>query len=564
MKQIGIKIKSWWQIIVALSNEQKIQWGMNILALIFFLMNYKYLAYPDEFVNILGGKFILQGKVPYKDFFDHHLPFAWYYSAFLLLISFGNFITFRLFWALSNFLALFAVGQWIRKNHSDMYWVYLIFLVMYPVMAVYFWFHLYLGDSLGVLFFSITFWLLIVQTIQKKIDMKIIAITSLTTFCMFFSALTYIYLAMMLYVWQLYLIGVNKKNIIRWIIACATPGIVYLLYLVVTGSLKDFYISNFVYNTTLYIDIPNYHAGAHFNPLRFAFTILYNFWGNYLALLTQIKFLDLYLPIGTLAGLGTLTLLIVLLSRYPIVGFIYFLMLSFSAPRSNIQQYKETDYQACLFLVFGMVSSTVAIYLLTKTKYHERLFEDLKRISLVLMSIFLFFSFIFLVNNSYSKYYQRYMLVMPSIMDRGFMADFIDELINKDDYFWIGPFEPHEAFFVTKGKFPGKFPTLLPQFRENEYFKNAFLDQFNTNRPKVMIFKHVSSIFGTPATTFGAFFLSWMDGKYIRLNQIKNVEILRQPSNMDLSNDLMIRLDAKDEVLKKLKDKGYIEIKSKV
>jgi hypothetical protein len=46
-----------------------------ISAFIFFL-NSTYVAYPDEFINILGGRAIILGKLPYRDFFDHHMPFA--------------------------------------------------------------------------------------------------------------------------------------------------------------------------------------------------------------------------------------------------------------------------------------------------------------------------------------------------------------------------------------------------------------------------------------------------------------------------------------------------------
>jgi hypothetical protein len=48
------------------------------LSALFFVINSTFVSYPDEFINLLGGRAILLGKLPYRDFFDHHMPLAWY------------------------------------------------------------------------------------------------------------------------------------------------------------------------------------------------------------------------------------------------------------------------------------------------------------------------------------------------------------------------------------------------------------------------------------------------------------------------------------------------------
>ncbi len=59
-----------------------------LLGIVFglFLLNSRYVDYPDEYINLLGGKVILNGGLPYRDFWDHHLPLAWYTSAILLFL----------------------------------------------------------------------------------------------------------------------------------------------------------------------------------------------------------------------------------------------------------------------------------------------------------------------------------------------------------------------------------------------------------------------------------------------------------------------------------------------
>lgn len=545
-----------------LINKYKVFWPEILLFLGIFLIfkiNSHYLAYPDEFVNLLGGMAINKGGVPYKDFFDHHLPLAWYLAAILLRISFNSFTVFRFFWMLFNFFILLFIGLWIRKNHKSFYNYYLGFFLLYPLMGIYFWFHLYLADSLAVLFFTGIFWLLLVQTLTKKIDWRILLLTSFLNFCLAFSSMTFLYLVLVLYLWQLYLVFISKKNWLSFIGISLIPYLMYFIYLLVTGSFSDFYFSNFVYNTKLYIAIPNYVKGRFFNPLKFALTLIYNFYDNYLPLLTKIKHLDLYLPIGVLAGLGSLILLILLFTRDFFIGIIFFFLLSFSAPRSNIQNYRETDYQASLFLVLGTIAAFVSFYLLKKLKTEDLLFRDLQRIVQLLLFIFMFFTFIFLGQNSYGKFYQIYTQKMPGIYDYSYNAQFIDQILDESDFYWYGSYEPQEEFFVKKAKLPGKYPTLLPQFREDEYLKNSFIAQFEKNKPAIIIFRHEASIFMTPAMEFGKFFIDWMSDKYTSIENIKGINVLKSPSGFNIRTDLYLLNTRKNELLEKLKAQGFIE-----
>ena len=532
-----------------------------LFAFIFLLfkINSNYLSYPDEFVNLLGGLSINRGGIPYKSFFDHHLPFAWYFAAILLRLSFNSYTLFRIIWATTTFLILLSIGLWIRKKYKDFYYYYLGFFVLYPLLGVYFWFHLYLADSLAILFFSCIFWILLVQTLSKKVSFRAIIISSLLSFCFVFSSMTFIYLAAAFYIWQLYLIGLNGKKLLLFIIISGLPYVLYFIYLMLTGSLHDFYFSNFVYNTTLYISIPNYVKGRLFNPIKFALTLIYNFYGNYLPLLSKIRFFDLYLPVGVLAGIGSLSLLLLLFSKDIFVGLFFFLILSFSAPRSNIQNYAETDYQGALFIVLGVISSIVVLYLLKKLKTNDLLIHDLRRLTQVVITIFIFFTFIFLLKNSYDKYFQIYTQKMPHIYNIAPVAEFIDQTLSDNDYYWVGPYEPQEEFFVKTAKLPGKYPTLLPQFRENDYLKTVFIGQFETNPPAIIIFRHEASIFMTPALEFGKFFTDWMSDKYISIENVKGVKVIKSPTGFNLRTDLYLQNSKRTELLQKLKTLGYIE-----
>ncbi|OGK55735.1 hypothetical protein A3I50_02670 [Candidatus Roizmanbacteria bacterium RIFCSPLOWO2_02_FULL_37_9] len=530
-----------------------------IIFLIFFI-NTTYVTYPDEFVNLLAGKFINSGKIPYKEFFDHHLPFAWYFAAVLLKFSSGSYLLFRYLWSVFSFIVLLSTGLWIRKYYRSIYLYYLIFFAFYPLVSVYFWLHLFLADSLATLFFVLVFWILICQTFDKKISFRIILICSLLTFLLIFSSLTYLYLGLALYLWQFYLVGFRSKRFLILFVIIILPYFLYLIYLLFYKSLDDFYLANIEYNTSLYIDIPNYVRGRFFNPLKFGFTLIFNFWEGFLPRLATVKDLSLYLPISTVTVLGSFILLILFLFRNVLIAAIFFFLVSFSAPRSNLQKAMfETDYQTGLFIMLGIVSSLVAVYLLRKLEIKDTLTNDIRRLSQLLLSILLLFTFVFLVKNTYDKWFYRYTQKMPSIYDKADTAVFLDEVLEEDDYYWIGPYEPHEIFFVKKGRLSGKYISVMPQFKENEKIKRSFIEQFERNQPKIIIFKWNTGVFGTPADQFADFFLEWLKDKYTRLDKIKDIKVLKSPSSFYLNTNLFLLNNHQDEILRSLRINRYIQ-----
>ena len=504
------------------------------------------------------------GKIPYKDYFDHHLPGAWYLSAILQWFSFGSYVLFRIWWAIFAFGCLFGVATYIKKNKPEAYPFYLGYFIIFPFITVYYWTHLFIADSLAFLFFSVIFWLLIIESFKKESKDKIIFLLSFINFLFVFSSLTFIYIAIPFYIWILYLMNRSKidlKKSLKLIGISIAPYLVYGVYLLLSNSWREFYISNFVYNTTLYISIPNYVKGPHFNPIKFALTLIFNFYETYIPLLVRIKEFNLFFPVDLTIALGSFILLLFLFIENKILFLLYFIILSFSAPRSNLMHIGETDYQSGMFIALGFISVFVLLWRYKNIKFKEEYFELFKKTLTVLLLFFLVFASLFLLKNTYDKFYQRYTQKMPGIYDVAYSASFIDEILGKGDYFWIGPYEPHESFFVKKALLPGKFPTLLPQFRESDYFKNSFLNQFEKNPPKLIIYKHEASIFMTPAMEFGAFFVDWTKGKYTSIENIKGIQVEKSPSSFNFRTDLYLRNENEQELLQKLKEQGYISIK---
>jgi len=408
--------------------------------------------------------------------------------------------------------------------------------------------------------------MLFVESYQKETKLKTIIFLSLANFIFVFSSLTYIYIALLFYAWIVVLLFKSKPKwgeVVRFCLISAAPYVLYGLYLLISNSWKEFYISNFVYNTTLYIDIPNYTMGHLFNPFKFALTIIYNFYDTYITLLVRIKEFNLYFPVDLVLALSTFLLLVTLLKELPLIGVIYFFVLSFSAPRSNLMKIGETDYQSGLFIALGAISFFLLLWRYKYIKFKFEPLEIIRKFLVAMVVMYGIFAGIFLVQNTYDKFYMRYTQKMPSIYDHAPTGFFINEILGKGDYYWVGPYEPQEEFFVKDAKLPGKFPTLLPQFSESEYFSSEFIKQFETNPPKLIIYKHSASIFGTPALEFGKFFTDWMEGKYISIEHIqgKKIVVLKSPETFDMRTDVYLLKSEQDTLFKRLVEKGYIEMK---
>lgn len=384
-------------------------------------------------------------------------------------------------------------------------------------------------------------------------------VVSILTFCMIFSSATYIYVGIILYVWQIYLLRWDIKKIISFCLLSLLPYFMYLGYLILTKSWYDLYFANFLYNVDFYIDIPNYTKGKLFNPLKFAFTLIYNFWGGYLSKLTTVKDLNLYLPVNITAVLGSFTLLLLFLRKNVGLGILFFFLLSFAAPRGNIQEFRETDYQIGVFLMLGVISAIFSLMIVVKSSFKHNLLDDVRRVTQFLLAVFLFFSFIFLAKNTYDKWYLRYTQKMPSVNNISSTAQFLDAILEDDDYYWVGPYEPHESFFVRKGRLPGRYVVMLPQYSKSAYTKNNFLAEFERHRPRLIIFKTDTGIFGNPTYAFGSFLLAWMSDKYTRLEDIKGISILKSPSSFKLAHHLYLVNTHKEELLEKLQRERYIE-----
>ncbi len=545
-------------------------WQWLIYALLItgiFLVNSLHESYPDEFDNILGGHYILAGRLPYVGFFTHHGPVAYFVAALVEIFSGQSFVRFRIVYAIF-LLALTFGGYWfLRRRFGGKVAFYPILIFTIGITATYFWAHMLLADSLSGFLLLPPFLLLLLSTIYKRtLSLGDLAFITLGTFTSLFSSLTYLYLIVILYAFTLFsYIRTRKdfnpkKDLKKPLIVLALPFIAFALYLVVTRGVGAYIQQNIIFNERYYIyNYPRPEGSGYINPVRFAILIAAEYYGATTGLLINAKDFNLTYPFNSALAIADIGLIIVVLlgRRYSLAAFLL-LVYIYANGRSNPLTSKETDYQSAVYIMFSL--GTVGFLLPYLYKLLNEPLELAKKILygflFLVLGLYAFFSFLFLFRRFEEKVIDKYMGRAPLIYDRPQLAPIMNKLVSDNDYMWIGPFEFEELFYA-KGKLPSKFHILIPGIGKSSQVQEAMIADFTKHKPKVIMFDRAFFILGSSPETFGQFFLKFLADNYVTLydyrpNGIRYVSIQPITPRIDLETKLYIDKDRFNEVLDRL------------
>src|SRR6185437_12981133 len=130
------KVKYYWQQFI--KERQYFTLTFIFVMLVIFLINSMHASYPDEFDNILGGWYILHGRLIYTGFFTHHGPVAYFLSALIEIFSGRSFIKFRIVYSIL-LLAYFLWTYLFLKKRIGLIKTrpYLYFIPVIGVTATY-------------------------------------------------------------------------------------------------------------------------------------------------------------------------------------------------------------------------------------------------------------------------------------------------------------------------------------------------------------------------------------------------------------------------------------------
>lgn len=564
-----------WKLFKRFWRKSLFLWIIYIIFLAFlFFTNTLHDSYPDEFDNILGGKYILEGRLPHSGFFTHHGPVAYWVAAIVEVFSGISFVRFRIVYCI--FLLIFVLFSYffLKKRFFDKVNFYLFLMVVFGISATYFWGHMLLADSLtGFLLVPVYLLLLLSGVHGRKLTINDLLTIGILTFLSLLSSLTYLYLIFIIYVYTLYLYfrkakhKLDFKSVLKPLLTLAIPYLFFLGYLFITKGLSAYVQQNIIFNSKYYIyNYPHPEGSSRINPVRFAIIIANEFINAFSGLLVNAKDLNFNYPFNSALALANVAVLVWLLffGQFNLAIFV-FLILIFTNARSNPLTSKETDYQSAVYIMISMTN-----FILIIPYFYNLLNKNLvlgKKIVFgflfIILCIYGVFTMLFLFRKFEEKAFNKYMGKAPLIYDRPQLAPIMNKLVSNNDYMWIGPFEFEELFYA-RGKVPSRFHILIPGMGKAPEIQQAFLVDFQKNKPKVIIFDRRFFILGKSPEMYAQFFLDFLQANYITLYDYRandgSMYISVNPVNerVDIETKLYISKDNINEVIDKMLKENLI------
>jgi hypothetical protein len=556
--------------IVSLLHQKSFYTNLLFFGVIFamFMINGLHESYPDEFDNILGGWYILHGNPLYTTYFTHHGPTAYFLAAFVEIFSGNSFFRFRMIYSVFLFVYCLFIYWYFRKSlGAKIAGFYPLFLIFVGIGATYFWGHMLLADNISGFFIAPAVGLLIIKRLYRKAifagDMILI---SLLSFFSILCSLTYLYLVFFLYLFLLIeffqsnsLSFLKLKNYLKPIAILGLPYIVFLIYLLATGSLGGYLYQNFTFNQKYYIyNYPRAPGETFINPVRFAVVIAKNFLTSFSELLIQVKDFNFNFPFNISLAVANTAFLIYLFVKkeYKLILF-FLLMLIYANGRSSPLNSSERDYQSAVYILISLFTTCFIIYQLYEElrKNEEYRTTAIYTALLFLIFIYGFENFNFLGRKFMEKAYDKYMGYAPLIYDRPQIAPIINKLVSKDEYTWIGPFEFEEIFY-TKGKIASRYQIFNSAMGRSIQDKKNMIENIEKNKPKVIWFDKKFFILGVSPEMYGKEFIAYLDEHYITLlNYVdgkKKYKAVNFDPRTDIETKLYIRNENKDEIISKM------------
>lgn len=545
----------------------------RLLLLVFFLtlslalVNSLHFSYPDEFDNIVGGYFITHGRLPYTGFFTHHGPFAYFLASFIALFSGASFVKFRLLYALLISITSVSFLFYIKKRFDGGLFKTSLYLLMFiTVGATYFWGHMLLADSLVGFLLLPVYFILFCSILKRdpfqKVDLIFISILSALALL---TSLTFLYAVFIIYIFTTYWYFISPKNSrayspLKFFLLLASPYLAFLLYLVITSSLKDYYYQSIFFNKEYYATMPD--GSPVRNPLRHAISIFYQFFNHYRAQLGLTKDLNLGSPFNNTLALSNFFILIYLLiNRRFSLSILVFGLLVYLNARSDPYSSNETDYQALPYDYFSFFNGLILLHLLWE-ELKKRL-EDGRKIiygfAFLILSINFIFTFLFLFDKGFDKAYKKYMGTQSLIYNRPAVSSTLNSLLGTDDYYYIGPFAFEDHLYM-KSRLASRYFITIPAMDRSEKIKSELLADLNKNRPKVVVFNTEYAIFGSMP---GLYLVDFLKQNYFNLEQLKNEGVkfdlkLKHLGDYDFERHFFFDKRLKEELIRELVEKNLI------
>lgn len=545
-----------------------------ILITTIFLLNSLHILFPDEYDNMLGGLLITRGKLPYIDYFAHHGPGAYFVAAAITIFSGAKVVYFRIIYnfliSVLLFCNFYLLSKKIKFNHT----FYYLFLILVSLLSIYFWGHIMLADSVVAWLLIVPYSLIFLKMyLRKKMNLGDIWLISISTFFILLTSLTYVFAIFFLVLFSLiYYLQTNRNlnlhTLVKLFVIYITPYLVFVFYLIVTGSMAEYIFQNFTYNIQYYaFDINGVPATR---PLSYALAIYELFADKFIAALRLSKDLNFKYPLVPTLVVGNSVLFVNLLikKRFHLLLLIL-LVLGFVCVRSNPLDTSETDFHGAPYVVLALFNTCFVLTLIWESLKLKglKLSKILNVVFFVYLGTYMIFFTIFCWKFFSNKVYLAATKKITLINNHSAVADYINLLTSKDDYVWVGPFAFEEWVYLQSNS-PSKYYWILGAHAKSEKIRGEIVQDFEVHKPKVIVFNNLYSQFNQFPKDFHWLLLDWMEDKYFRLSDLNSEQKQYEPTikifrsitlDYEFERDFYFDKSRKDEIVTELINNNLIK-----
>ncbi len=209
-------------------------------------------TFNDEHDNWVGGQLILQGRVPYRDFFSHHAPLTYYLSALWQSTGFASPEWMRFgvmsFWLLNFIISYALVKSSMRPFVGTSF---LVSAILAPAVSA----QMFLAESFAAALFMTLFWCGYSRAHSIQANPKLLIVVGMAGFIVFFAAPVYIFSFALFLLFLIKINGINLNELLKAKKKLVVMALVYSVIpvlLSLQGAANNFKYDYFEFNSKIY------------------------------------------------------------------------------------------------------------------------------------------------------------------------------------------------------------------------------------------------------------------------------------------------------------------------
>lgn len=480
--------------------------------------------FVDENDVFAGGIAISKGYMLYVDYMSQHMPFTYYLSALLCFLGAKTTLGFRIYYYVFFSLSWMLIYLYFKKYTNK------LILILTPIIFI----SLTHTYNVGTVIVSehiasigfVTLLLVFIKFYNygqlKILDYIIVSLSLVFTVGTIFVSVFAVFVLFLGFLIKEFIIYKNESTshnfLLKFIkkywmlfLICAFPWFCYILYLIITNSLKD----AIFWSTTINLNVYNkYLVGrdVRVSPLTSWVGGLFNYAYNTINFIMKHDWLSLFqksIPqLFALLFVAYWAIMTFLKKKYMLL-IIIFIFLFFSSPR-GLFSFHGTPCMACI----SLLASSSIINISSELR-------NLKSGKIYKCALFIFVFIIIIISTSNSFNIQNNIDSKDESSEINKEINNMNIIMDNDEAFWGASLEA-SYYSVATGKPKIYEISTTPWFWEVTGV--SYLDSIYDKLPKVLFLKPTKA-WEYKLEDYAPDFIPWVKNHYIQLDNyiwIKN------------------------------------------